>query len=381
VTSNLQLTDPALAGLRRALEAALLEHVPLAAALLDSERRILCANPAFDRAFGDPAGLCCHQLLHRQPQPCPGCGLEPVFSGAPGPLRIDEELAWAGGAATWSLEAVTLEAVTIEAADRRLVLVIAEDVTATRELRRELQQTERMAGVGLSVASLAHTIKNLLGGLEGGMYMIGSGIEKSELERVKGGWEMVQRYVAQVSTLVKNLLNYARSREPERKLTDPAALLGEVVRFFEEEARRAGIELVLEAPPVSRFIPLDADLLHACLSNLIANALDACTWDPDFDKKHRIVARAVPEPDGVVLEVEDNGAGIAVEDQAKIMRAVYTTKGIRGTGLGLLLSRKAVQEHGGTIAFESEVGKGTTFRVRLPAAAEQAGEPSEGQNP
>lgn len=365
--------QPATVALQRTFEAALLEHAPQPAAILDPERRILLANPAFRRTFGAPAGRTCHELLHGLSEPCASCGLARVFLRAEEAEPVDEELARPEGLATWRLVAVP-----IEHDGEPFVLVLAEDLTASRELRLELQQSERMASVGLSVASLAHTIKNILAGLEGGMYMIGSGLERSDLERVSGGWGMVQRYVAQVSTLVKNLLSYARSREPERKLTDPAALLGEVVRFFEEEARRGGIVLELEAPPVTRFIPLDPDLLHACLSNLIANALDACTWDPDFDKSHRVVARVRPEAEEVVIEVEDNGAGIAEEDQAKVMRKMFTTKGMRGTGLGLLLSRKAVQEHGGTIGFESVPGRGTTFRVTLPA---HAGEANEGKNP
>ncbi len=365
---------PDAAGLQRALEAALLEHAPCAAALLDGERRILLANPAFARAFGAPAGRTCYQALRGEPAPCAACAGVPLFAGAGEACQIEEPVRRGELEASWSLRAAP-----VEVEGRRLVLAIAEDVTVLHELRQQLQQTERMASVGLSVASLAHTIKNILAGLEGGMYLIGSGLERSDLERVTGGWGMVQRYFDQVSTLVKNLLSYARSRDPERRLTDPAALLGEVVRFFEDEAKRGGIALVLEAPPVTRFVPLDPDLLHACLSNLIANALDACTWDPDFEKSHRVVARVRPDADGVVLEVEDNGAGIAEEDQPKIMRKLYTTKGIRGTGLGLLLSRKAVLEHGGTLSFRSTPGKGTTFRVLLPVALGAAA--GEGKSP
>jgi signal transduction histidine kinase len=324
------------------------------------------ANPAFARTFGEPAGRRCFEVYKGEGQPCESCPLLSMFSGKAHSPQVFEEqgLHESGRVIAYQLKAVPIFG---EAGELAFVLAVSADVTAQRELRRELQQAERLAGVGLTVANLAHAIKNILAGLEGGIYLVGSGLEREDTDRVKGGWGMVQRYVAQVSSLVKNLLSYARSREPERKLVEPGVFLQEVVRFFDEEARRAGIELALEVAAGTRSIFLDPDLIHSCVANLLANALDACTWDPDIDKKHRIVVSARPEPGGgVVFEVSDNGMGIPEEDQAKIMTALFTTKGIRGTGMGLLLSRKAVQEHGGAITFESTPGKGTTFRVALP---------------
>jgi hypothetical protein len=107
--------------------------------------------------------------------------------------------------------------------------------------------------------------------------------------------------------------------------------------------------------------------------------MDACMWDPDAaDKDHRIVVAArAGAGGGVVFEVSDNGMGIAEENQAKVLATSFTTKGIRGTGLGLLLTKKAVAEHGGAMGFESTPGEGTSFRIELPAALEAAGDGQE----
>jgi len=119
-------------------------------------------------------------------------------------------------------------------------------------------------------------------------------------------------------------------------------------------------------------VPMDPDAMHACLTNLVGNAIDACTWDPDTDKAHRIELRALSRPEGgVVFEVSDNGMGISEENQPKILAVHFTTKGIRGTGLGLLLTRKVVEEHGGTIAFASTPGEGTVFKIQLPFITSQ----------
>ena len=109
--------------------------------------------------------------------------------------------------------------------------------------------------------------------------------------------------------------------------------------------------------------------MHAALTNLVSNALDACMWDPDAgDKEMSITVTAGLDPGGrhVVLEVADTGTGISEENQPRVLSAFFTTKGIRGTGLGLLLTKKTVQAHGGEISFTTTPGQGTTFRMTLP---------------
>jgi signal transduction histidine kinase len=104
------------------------------------------------------------------------------------------------------------------------------------------------------------------------------------------------------------------------------------------------------------------------VANLVANAIDACAWDPDLEKQHAVEICAAPQAGGACIEVRDNGMGISPENQRKILQASFTTKGMRGTGLGLLLAKRALQDHGGRIEFESRPGQGSVFRVELPAA-------------
>ncbi|MFH1132338.1 MAG: HAMP domain-containing sensor histidine kinase, partial [Pseudomonadota bacterium] len=114
---------------------------------------------------------------------------------------------------------------------------------------------------------------------------------------------------------------------------------------------------------------VDPEAIQACLSNLISNAIDACVWDPSDKKDHRILVTTHRAQNGnIVFEVSDNGMGIPKENQEKVLSSFFTTKGIRGTGLGLLLTKKAVEEHGGKISFTSTSGKGTCFRIELPAS-------------
>jgi signal transduction histidine kinase len=243
-----------------------------------------------------------------------------------------------------------------------------------KELEARLEEAERLASVGLTMAGMAHTIKNILGGLEGGIYVVDSGLSKGDQDRVTGGWEMVKTHIEKVSVLVKNLLRYSRAEDPERELVQPADLLQAVAELHESKAELAGIALEVLAAPGLPALFLDKEGMHAALTNLVSNALDACMWDPDaFDKEMQITLSARPhEGGGVVFQVSDTGPGISEENQPKILSAFFTTKGMRGTGLGLLLTRKSVHAHGGEISFQSTPGVGSTFRITLPAATRQS---------
>ncbi len=238
------------------------------------------------------------------------------------------------------------------------------------ELREKLQTAEQLAAVGLTVAGLAHTIKNILSGLEGAVYLIDSGIGKSDLARVQSGWVTVKRYIEQVSTLARNLLSYARPRVLERRVLDVRELLAAAANLYADKAELVGATLDVEVQPGLPAVLGDEEALAACLGNLITNALDACAWDPGIEKEHHIklCASASSSTGAVCLHVQDNGMGISEENQRKALSSIFTTKGMRGTGLGLLLTRKAVEAHGGRVWFLSAEGQGTTFVIELPAS-------------
>jgi signal transduction histidine kinase len=238
-------------------------------------------------------------------------------------------------------------------------------------LREKLQEAEQLAAVGLTVAGLAHTVKNILSGLEGAIYMVDSGLGKADLGRVQSGWAMVKRYIDQVSALTRNLLSYARPRDLERRELDPGGLLRAAASLYQDKAEMAGIAIEVEVQPGLPAVHGDREALEACLANLVTNAIDACVWDPNTEKQHHIRLGATASSGGpVCLQVQDNGMGISEENQRKILSSMVTTKGIRGTGLGLLLTRRAVEAHGGRVWFLSTEGQGTTFVIELPASTE-----------
>ena len=340
------------------------ERSPCIAAIIDREHRIVVANDTFKDRFGEKEGEPCYQAIKRRDQPCDSCITVQTLDDE-GEHRSEEQGIREDGS-PFSHQVRSLP-ICAEDGSVDYALLLSIDTTVLRELEVRLQQAEQLATVGLTTAGLAHSIKNILGGLEGGIYVVNSGLERDNKDRIRDGWDMVQRYIEQVGAMVRNLLRYAKTEETIREDVNPAELVNNVVSLFEDKAELVNVTLEGLVEGGLQTLSLDRDALRGSLANLVENALDACMWDPDTDKNHQITISARRrEKGGVLLEIADNGPGISKELQNKVMASSFTTKGMRGTGLGLLLTKKAVEQHRGTITFSSAPGQGTTFLIEIP---------------
>jgi PAS domain S-box-containing protein len=240
-----------------------------------------------------------------------------------------------------------------------------QDLREIKQLENEKMEAERLAAVGQTVSGLAHGVKNLITGLEGGMYMLNSGMNKGSAERVQKGMEMLVRNIGRISTFVKEFLSFSKGREIQVKLCNPAKIAEEVVGLYAAQARELGIELVNERICDIDPAPMDYENMHECLTNLVGNAIDACRMSDNEGGCH-VRVRTSEESGVIVYEVVDDGCGMDYEVKRKVFTTFFTTKGLGGTGIGLLMTKKIVQEHGGKIDVESEPGQGSTFRIRFP---------------
>ena len=242
-----------------------------------------------------------------------------------------------------------------------------------QEKTRKLIEAERLAAVGQTVAGLAHAIKNITSGMTGGMYVLEKGIELDNRSYLHQGWEMVKGNVSKIKAMAMDLLNYAKEREPEYQLCDPGLPLKEVVTLMRPKAEENGIRLRLDLSEDLPKVWMDPEGIHKVLLNLVANAIDACTDISCINRKCEVNLRmSKPEDRGVEYQVMDNGCGMDQETCGKIFQRFFSTKGSKGTGLGLMIARKIVDEHGGVMEFQSEKGKGTTFVVRLPEGGDDS---------
>lgn len=239
-----------------------------------------------------------------------------------------------------------------------------EDLRPIKKLEKERIDAERLAAVGQTVAGLAHTIKNLLMGLEGGIYMVDTGLKNSDAERIFKGWSILQKNFDKTTTLIKNFLSFSKGRLPVLKIIDPNSLVESIVELYRESAAKQGVELLAELDNHILEAPLDPDGLEACLTNLVSNAIDAAMLREGGNGK--VIVRTRDSKEALCFDVEDNGVGMDNEVSQKIFTTFFTTKGGKGTGLGLLTTRKIVQEHGGNITVDTKPEKGSVFTIRLP---------------
>jgi signal transduction histidine kinase len=174
----------------------------------------------------------------------------------------------------------------------------------------------------------------------------------------------VQKNQGKISDLVMDMLSYSKDREPLIEEADLNAVVREILEVVEGRAKEAGVRVESKLEESLPAAQIDVQGIHHALLNIVGNALDAVEDRPD----PRVGVGTSLEADGawVRIVVVDNGAGISPEKLKDIFRPFVSTKGSKGTGLGLPVSRKILREHGGDILVESRVGKGSRFVLRLP---------------
>lgn len=235
------------------------------------------------------------------------------------------------------------------------------------EKTKKLLEAERLAAVGQTVAGLAHAIKNITSGLTGGMYVLEKGIELDNKPYLSQGWQMIKGNMAKVKAITLDLLNFAKEREPDYQLCDPNLPLREVMELMRSRAEQNGVALKCELAEDLPKALLDPEGIHRVLLNLVTNAIDACTDVSCKTAKGEVLLRTLKSKGWAVeYQVIDNGCGMDEETRSKVFQRFFSTKGSQGTGLGLMIARKIIDEHQGVIDFVSEQDKGTAFLIRLP---------------
>ncbi len=242
-----------------------------------------------------------------------------------------------------------------------------QDLREIKRLQEELIKSERLAATGLTVAGIAHYVKNILNGLKGGAYVLNVALDKNDTDKIKSGWAMIKKNVGRISELVLNMLAYSKERKPEPKNCFPNEIAEEVCTLLETNAKENKIAIEKNLDPRLGEVYMDPNAIHRSLLNLVSNAIDACIADSQSKKQWKIkVSSKVTKDNVIMFRVKDNGAGMEKKTMQKLFSTPYSTKGEKGTGLGLLVTEKIITENEGTIDFSSEAGKGTTFTIHLP---------------
>jgi signal transduction histidine kinase len=255
-------------------------------------------------------------------------------------------------------------------------------VIENHRLEQELQNKERLATLGQVAAGIAHCIKNLLAGVEGGLALVRKGIDADNWELAHKGHEVLSCSLTILSNLILDLLDVSKKRIPVLQPADARDLLESISALIGWKAQAHGVELVVDVP-ADFVLWADPHQITRALLNIALNAIEACAEEPPQDGRcpcvrlgaQRMAAAQTPlkprerrkAAQWAVIEVADNGPDIGPDALPHLWDLFFSTKGSRGTGIGLPAARKVVEEHGGHILVETRRGAGTTFAVYLPA--------------
>jgi signal transduction histidine kinase len=239
------------------------------------------------------------------------------------------------------------------------VMELLTNITQIRQLQ------DHLSSLGLLIGSISHGIKGLLTGLDGGMYLVSSGFDKENTVQIQEGWETVKLMADRIRSMVLNILYYAKKRKLNWEKVDAIRFAHEVAATVESKMASHHIRFVKSfALDVGQF-EIDVGVVHSALINILENAMDACLADRS-GKNSEVWFVVNTDIETIVFEVKDNGAGMDPETRDNLFTLFFSTKGKSGTGLGLFISNKIIEQHGGRIQVESTPGSGSCFRIHMP---------------
>lgn len=233
-------------------------------------------------------------------------------------------------------------------------------------------QSERLAAIGQTIATLSHHIKNILQGIRGGSYLVEMGLDNDDLAVLQKGWDIVRRNQNKISSLVMDMLSFSKEREPDPLPSDLVSLIDDILETVQQRVDEGGVAVHWQRPIALPRLVFDPEAMSRAVLNVVSNALDAVEGQdsPRVD----IAAECDTATGRVRITVADNGAGMDAETLADIFTLFVSTKGAKGTGLGLTVSRKILREHGGDITATSSPGRGSRFLLEFPLVRESDGD-------
>jgi signal transduction histidine kinase len=238
--------------------------------------------------------------------------------------------------------------------------------TLVEEKDKRLNESEKLVTIGQTIAGMSHAIKNIAGGLKGSSFVLEQGIEQENREYLRQGWDMMKGNIDKITKLSLDLLNYAKTTRLDLRLENPNTPAREIMQLMKHRAKQKNIVFKLLPCRQKKLTLMDSGVIHNCILNLVTNAFDSFGKVPDDDQEQKVTLLVDIQANEVVYTVRDNGCGINDTIQKSIFKDFITTKGMNGTGFGLMTTKKIIEEHDGRISFKTVPGKGSEFFIRLP---------------
>ena len=364
---------------------ALLEASPDGVFVIDRNYRIInCNNSPLingDAEWESPIGQFCHEVMHRSTTPCAPpereCPIhETMKSGRPS--RAVHEITMMDGAAkicqvtTYPIVnhigEISQFVVTIRDMTKELSERVEKQAQSIKENLARFVQDDRLASLGRLVASVCHEINNPITSIVTFNKLILSYVKENRLDHKR--MKDVERYLGlsvrealRCGEIVKNLLTFARQKKVQAKSVDLIEIVDTIMMLVDHQLKMAGIACKIDLPAGPYRTRGDSAQIQQCLMNLIFNAIDAMPQGGTMTINGGVDA----QKEMIWMTISDTGQGIETEALPHIFEPFYSTKTDgKGVGLGLSMVYGIIREHNGSVEVNSEVGQGSTFRIRLP---------------
>lgn len=341
----------------QALYQQLFDEVPCYISVQDKNFRLTAMNRLFKRDFGNEVGEYCYEIYKHRKTPCPDCPVAKTFQD--GKRHQTEEVVTSKLGKQYNV--LTWTAPLRD--DNNEITQVMEMATNITEVRR-LQ--DHLTSLGLMLGSMSHGVKGMLTALDGGIYHLETGIRRQDSERISLGFQRIQQSSARIRKMVLEILYYAKSRGLQFEATDTARLAGAIAETVRPRAERRNCDLAVDIAADVGSIEVDPNWIQQAIVNFLENSVDACADDTEKDH-HRIdfTVRS-KEDDAVVFEIADNGIGMDEDTRQKMFTLFFSSKGSKGTGLGLFISNHVIRQHGGEVQVASQYREGTRIRIIIP---------------
>ncbi len=334
----------------------LFDEVPCYITVQDKNFNIIAANKRFKKDFGDTKNAYCYNAYKKQSDPCRNCPVAETFKD--GKPHHSEMVVTAKNGEQYNL-LVSTASISNSLGEVNQVMEMATDITQIRKLQ------DHLSSLGLKIGTISHGIKGLLTGLDGGMYTLDTGFSKENKEKIEEGWEITKLMVKRIRSMILDILYYAKERDLQWEYIDALSFARDVAFTVEPMMKQYDIEFICDFHPHASSFEIDAGVVRSALVSMLENAVDACKENKTAKKKI-VTFRLKQEAQQTVFVISDNGIGMDKETKEKLFTLFFSSKENRGTGLGLFIADKIIQQHGGKITVESELNIGSTFTITLP---------------
>ncbi|MBW1813332.1 MAG: response regulator [Deltaproteobacteria bacterium] len=335
----------------------LFDAVPCYISIQNRSLRLTGANRRFKKDFGDHIGSYCYEVYKHRTKPCRDCPVKDTFED--GRPHYTEEVITSRSGEQYNVLTITAP-IRDSSGEITQVMEMATDITQIRQLQSHL------TSLGLLLSSMSHSIRGLLTSLDGSIYSLESGIKKDDREKIEESTNVVKTMAKRIRKMVLDILYYTKERDLHWTNIHVLDFSKDLCSIVRQKADKHRIGLNCEFSDHMGSFEIDPGSLRSALVNIIENSIDACIDEQNNKKKHLVIFKVIDKENHVIFDVTDNGMGMDEETKNNMFTLFFSSKGYRGTGLGLFIANQVINQHGGSIEVESTLGEGSNFKITLP---------------